>query len=274
MSAFGGLTLTNRGKTLQSKAQTGVQLNYTRIALGDGELGSSSILELNALKNEKKSLPITKLKIMSGGRAVIGTVLSNQEMNSGFYWREIGVFAQDPDAGEILYCYANAGALAEYIPAGDGSDIIEKSIDVQTLVGNAVNVTATIDSSLLYVTEAELQEVDNKVTTHLADDIQHITSEERTTWNAKETTDGTRKKVEQTDYKVYKSSKDSEGIFTMVEYRRNDNTLAIKSVLSGGTSPQYTTRTITYYGLNGTTIEKTSTRTLTYDADGVLVSEV
>ncbi|WP_100406683.1 phage tail-collar fiber domain-containing protein [Bacillus solitudinis] len=157
MSTFGGLTLTNKGKTLQSKAQTGVQLNYTRIVLGDGELGSSSILELNALKNEKKSLDITKLKILSGGRAVVGAVLSNQEMTEGFYWREIGVFAQDSDAGEVLYCYANAGALAEYIPAGGGSDIIEKNIDVQTLVGNAENVTATIDSSLVFMTIKDLE---------------------------------------------------------------------------------------------------------------------
>lgn len=156
MSAFGGLTLTNKGKILQSKAQTGVQLNYTRIALGDGNLGSSSILELNALKNEKQSLLINKLKILSGGRAVVGGVLSNQDMTEGFYWKEIGVFATDPDAGEVLYCYANAGALAEYIPAGGGSDIIEKNIDVQTLVGNAANVTATIDESLVFATQQDL----------------------------------------------------------------------------------------------------------------------
>lgn len=156
MSTFGGLVLTNKGKTLQSKAQSGVQLNYTRIGLGDGELGSSSILALNALISEKKSLNITKLKVLSGGRAVVGGILSNQDLTTGFYWREIGVFAQDPDVGEILYCYANAGALAEYIPAGGGSDIIEKTIDVQTLVANASNVTATIDESLVFVTQQDL----------------------------------------------------------------------------------------------------------------------
>lgn len=109
---------------------------------------------------------------------------------------------------------------------------------------------------------------------HQADDVRHITAEERTVWNGKETPDGARKKVEQTDFKVYKSGKDSNGIFTTVEYKRQDDTLAVRAVLSGGTSPSYTTRTITYYGLNGTTVEKTSTRTLTYDTDGVLISEV
>ncbi|MBH0171011.1 tail fiber protein [Fictibacillus sp. 18YEL24] len=109
---------------------------------------------------------------------------------------------------------------------------------------------------------------------HSADGVQHITAAERTAWNAKETIDGSRKKVEQTDFKVFKSGKDANGVFTTVDYKRQDDTLALKSVLSGGTSPNYTTRTITYYGLNGTTVEKTTTRTLSYDADGVLISEV
>lgn len=109
---------------------------------------------------------------------------------------------------------------------------------------------------------------------HMADDVAHITAAERTSWNGKETTDGARKKVEQTDFKITKSNKDANGIFTTIQYKRSDDTLAIKSVLSGGTSPQYTTRTITYYGLDGATAEKTTTHTLSYDIDGVLISEV
>lgn len=75
--------------------------------------------------------------------------------------------------------------------------------------------------------------------------------------------------------KVIKTNKDAEGIFTTVEhYRKSDDTLVRKSVLSGGTSPQYTTRTITYYGKDGTTVVKEDIFTLSYDSDGVLISEV
>lgn len=160
MAAFGGLILTNKGRALQAKAQTGVQLNFTRIALGDGELGSSSIVDLNALKNEIKSLSLTKIKTMPGGKAVIGGYFTNQELPSGFYWRELGVFAQDPDVGEVLYCYANASTNAEYIPA-PGTDIIERNIDVVTLVGNASSVTATIEESLVFYNKNEELEVDH-----------------------------------------------------------------------------------------------------------------
>jgi hypothetical protein len=75
-------------------------------------------------------------------------------------------------------------------------------------------------------------------------------------------------------FNVYKSGKDSNGIFTIVEYKRADGKLFARSVLSGGTSPQYTTRTVTYYAADGTTVLRTDTYTLTYDTDGDLISEV
>lgn len=163
MSAFGGLILTNRGRNLQAKTQAGAELKYTRIALGDGSLGTTPIVDLTTLKNQVMALPIHKLKVLTEGRALIGTVLSNQELNTGFYFRELGIFALDPDLGEVLYCYGNSGSLAEYIPAGGGPDIIEKNIDIQTLVGNTKNVSAIINNSLVYATENELRQVESSL---------------------------------------------------------------------------------------------------------------
>jgi len=171
MSAFSGSVIfTNSGRNLQAKVQSGIQLNFTRIALGDGDLSGTAIGELTALKHQVKSCPIERLKPMIGGKAVVGTSFSNHEMATAFYWKELGIFAQDPDLGEVLYCYGNAGANAEYIPAGGGTDIIEKSIDVVIIVGNAPNVTATIDASLIY---ASVQELDN-LSTRVDSSIQEL----------------------------------------------------------------------------------------------------
>lgn len=80
---------------------------------------------------------------------------------------------------------------------------------------------------------------------------------------------------ENESYKTVKLNKDLEGIFTTIEHRRKtDDTLISKSVLSGGTSPKYTIRTVTYYESNGTTVRNTYTYALSYDVDGALVSEV
>jgi len=77
------------------------------------------------------------------------------------------------------------------------------------------------------------------------------------------------------NFKTIKSNKDSNGIFTTITYRRkSDDSLLATSVLSGGTSPNYTTRTITRYQTDGITVRSTIVYTLIYDADGLLVSEV
>ncbi|WP_052429718.1 hypothetical protein [Paenibacillus borealis] len=160
MAVFGGMTLTNKGLALQGKAQAGAQLNYTRIAIGDGSLSGQSVPALNALISLKKSLPIARLQMQPPNKVIIGTTLSNADITTGFYFREVGVFAQDPDGGEILYAYANAGVTADYIAPGGGTDIIEKAFDCVVVVGTAANIKAVIDESLVFAKKSELDAVD------------------------------------------------------------------------------------------------------------------
>lgn len=159
MGAFGGLVITNKGRNLQSKAQTGIELRFTRIGVGDGTLSGQSIPNLTNLISPKMSLELTKLKVLGDGKATVGGVLSNQDVSVGFYFREIGLFANDPDEGEILYCYGNAGSGAEYIPPTGGADVIEKQIDIVSIIGNASNVTAQI-ASAIYASVEQLEEVE------------------------------------------------------------------------------------------------------------------
>lgn len=69
--------------------------------------------------------------------------------------------------------------------------------------------------------------------------------------------------------KFVKEEKDANGVYTKVTtYDPVTGSQTSVSILSGGTSPKYTTRTITY--ANGTV----ETRTLTYDDNGELISEM
>jgi hypothetical protein len=70
------------------------------------------------------------------------------------------------------------------------------------------------------------------------------------------------------------SSPDSNGIYTVVDYKRISNdTLYMKSTLSGGTSPNYTTQRLQYYDSAGSVVIKTVTITRTYDSNGKVSSE-
>lgn len=157
MGAFGGLIQTNKGRNLQAKAEAGAQLKFTRMGVGDGQLGGQSIPSLNKLIHETMSLPITRLKPQLPAQAIVGAVLSNQDVTTGFFFRELGIFAQDPDEGEILYAYGNSGSGAEYIPPKGTADIIEKTIDMIVTFGQAQNVSAVINSSLIFATPEDVE---------------------------------------------------------------------------------------------------------------------
>ncbi|MEK3749413.1 phage tail protein [Paenibacillus sp. FSL E2-8871] len=176
MAVFGGMTITIKGLALQGKAQAGAKLEYTRVAIGDGSLNGQSMPALNGLISQKMVLPITRIRAQPPNKATIGSVLDNSGVTSGFYFREIGLFATDPDIGEILYAYANSGVTADYIPPGGGSDIIEKVFDIDVVIGTAANISAKIDDSLVFTQKKEfLAHVDNATA--------HITAAERTAWN-------------------------------------------------------------------------------------------
>lgn len=167
--SFTAPRFTDEGKALQAKAQAGTALKFTKMQLGDGELGSQAIAAMTGLINPLITVGVSSVKAGSN-YATVKSNFSNSKLTTGFYWREIGVFAADPEKpndrnSDILYCYANAGSLAEYIPAA-GSEIIEKIISIPCIIGDAENVSAEIESGI-YATKYELKEhIDNKKNPH------------------------------------------------------------------------------------------------------------
>lgn len=153
-----------------------------------------------------------------------------------------------------------------------GFDIFhpETSDDI-VLMGDG---SKTLDQEVAEIHQSMVETTEN-IETHKSDTNVHIASEERLSWNAKETPAGAQLKIDHSSYQKVKSNKDIEGIYTTVEMRRKSNgTLAARSVLSGGTSPYYTTRTVTFFAADGVTEEDSDVFTLTYDSDGDLLSEV
>ncbi|WP_020616156.1 phage tail protein [Paenibacillus daejeonensis] len=166
MANFTNIQITNRGRALQAKAQAGAQLVFTRFRIGSGQMSSQQIADMTNLIQPVMWLTLNKSQPSSTGRHTIGAPFTNTGVTTGFYFREWGLFAQDPDVGEILYCYGNVGAGAEYIPAGGGSEIIEQQLDMIVIISNAATVSAVIDESLAFVSLAEYRtKIDQDVRT-------------------------------------------------------------------------------------------------------------
>lgn len=150
MAAFPTMTLTNAGQALQTKVQAGAALTFTRIALGDGQLNGQPISPLTALISQKASVEVDSVRVVDNSTAQASGFFSNKDISTGFWWRETGVFAQDPDNGEILYGYTNAGDAGDYIPTVEDNRV-EKYIFCSIAVASATTVDITIPSSDTYI---------------------------------------------------------------------------------------------------------------------------
>ena len=162
--SFTAPKFTNAGRQLQTRVIAGDTLTFTTIKLGDGTMTTEPIAAMTDLIHGIITLPVHEVRRNADYAEVTG-VFQNAGLSSGFYWREIGIFAADPDylndrSHDILYCYQNAAELAEYIPSAS-SAVIEKIIRVACVVGDAENVTVGL-ASQAYAKAEDLQALEEQ----------------------------------------------------------------------------------------------------------------
>ena len=129
---------------------------------------NNDYLLLEDLVNWRLDLPKSSCRVMGDGQATLTVRLRNAELAQGFFHRETGIFATDPDdpTKEILYAYANCGDHATFIPAGTSETVWDMQIGIITVIGDAENVTAVIDDNMSYVSQAEMQTHENAAHPH------------------------------------------------------------------------------------------------------------
>lgn len=158
MANFPGITLTNSGLDIIAEAQTGKQLIFTAIKLGDGQLiEGQDTKQLTDLISAKLNANISEVKSDGKGQTTLTTQVSNANNEIGFFSREIGIFAKvGADGVEKLYGYSNCGNYTNYIP-DKTTPSQENKIVITIITADAANVTAIIDSSIVYITDADLE---------------------------------------------------------------------------------------------------------------------
>ena len=152
-----GMILTQKGRILLAKAITGKSLTFTRAFVGTGDLGNRDPFLLTDLIARKLSLPVTAMRTAQTGIAEVTVEISNKNITSGFFMKEYGLFARDPDDNsEVLYSYCNKGERAGYLEGFDGTNPVNFTLSFITVIDQAQNVTAIIESGYNYVTHTTL----------------------------------------------------------------------------------------------------------------------
>ena len=165
--AYGVTYITTQGAILAAKTLQSKTLKFSRFKIGSGSLQEGSVAEIKALTdlvNEEMDFDITKISRESATQVTVRGLFKNTDAESGFWLRELGLYAIDPDTeDEILFAYINYDSEAEYI----NNSISEKKehyYDMIITVDNADNVTITVDPSTVYVTEEDLLEKADELT--------------------------------------------------------------------------------------------------------------
>ena len=154
---FEKVYITKQGALLAAKTLQGKKIEFDHAEVGSGNLSGNAV-DKTALTTKVLECPIQKVEITENTQAKVSFIFKNTDANNGFYFREIGLFAIDPDTkAKVLYAYTNAGTTAEYIN-NSIAEKIEKHISINVIVDNAQNVNITLDTNQIYVTEKEMRE--------------------------------------------------------------------------------------------------------------------
>ncbi len=187
---FEKVYVTKQGLQLEAKARTGKILTILRVEVGDGMLTSDNITEQTTLINKKLNCNINSMQDING-QTIINFILQQSSIEEGFYFREFGVIAEEPDTKEeVLYMYANAGSKAEYINDKTVSNISDKIIDIIIKEDNTDNITISINNTGVYVDREEyqtkIQQLNEAITTNTP--IYYTLTLASTNWTLNETT--------------------------------------------------------------------------------------
>ena len=159
MAQFPGLSLTLQGNKMILKSATGRaddRLIITKAVIGDGQL-TKSIDSLTSLVSPKLEIGLSNVKEVTNGQMQLQFNFDNKKVETGFYWREVGVYGKNGDSGqEKLIGYSNASGLTSYIPDKTNAIPMQRLL-IALGVGDNPNVKGLVDLSTA-VTREQLDE--------------------------------------------------------------------------------------------------------------------
>ena len=148
--------LTALGKNLLLRALTGETISFTKMSFGNGQ--SQDAETAKDLFNPLLSVDIADIS-QEENYVTLTALFTNNDLEAGFRVTEIGVFALDPNDNtkEILYAIGNdTEDVAEYIP-DKSQKVYGLEMSLMVFVGEAENITTTINESSVYASAADLQ---------------------------------------------------------------------------------------------------------------------
>lgn len=157
MNIWANAAITQKGLALQSKLIAGTSLVITKAVTGAGYVDPAKLAEQTAVTTEKQTMKFREVTYPESGKCAVPVYLTNESLTTGYTAKQIGIYATDPDEGEILYflCQAEEGMGTE-IPSTFEMGSFNAEWVFYFQYGQADTVTVTVDPANT-VTKAEME---------------------------------------------------------------------------------------------------------------------
>lgn len=135
--------MTKRGADLLFSSQkSSSTIEFTKLKVGDGYITDETVSELNDLIHAIDEIEIESTDIFDENGNVSMVVNGHvHQIESDFYFRELGLFAIDPETKEeVLYAYLNKGDNAGLIPMTSSQAAVQEAVSMIVTIKNDANV--------------------------------------------------------------------------------------------------------------------------------------
>lgn len=162
MAQLANINITNKGYALLTKVNGGLtKLQFTKFVFSSTVYSDGALQGLTDISPKNQTGTIDRISIISSTQAKVGTTITNATATTGYYINTIGLYAQDPNDGEILFSVAKATS-PDYMPDINSPAPSTMSYDFITAVSNTANITLNVAPNGL-VTRAEFDNLANAV---------------------------------------------------------------------------------------------------------------
>lgn len=163
MAEFSKLVITNKGQALLAKMIAGSgNIEFTKISASSTTYTDAQLEGLTSLSNVKQTSLISKVTRTNEVAIKVETAFTNTELTAGYYMKALGLYAVDPDEGEILYAVTRETSGNCYMPAYNGITVSGAYVQLVTTVGNSENVSLEVDQAAV-ATIGDIQDLQNQI---------------------------------------------------------------------------------------------------------------
>ena len=165
MGAFRGAVITTLGNELLARVmRDGEKLNFTQIKTSDKAL-SGNLVSLRDLDSVKQIEKVASVSRAGYRKTKVSASFSNVNLTEGYYVKAIGLYAMDPDRGEILFSVSVADestATADWMPPVNRTCVSSLMVDLIVEMANASSVNVEVDPTAV-ATVAQVVELQSQL---------------------------------------------------------------------------------------------------------------